>query len=493
MRKLLVFTALSLLFVGFMFEPFPTLANEGMDSNDLKSDIAKIIKGDDLNDITVPKFDKLNEALHKNESQDHISLLGEIYENEPNDDFPQANNIRKDDIIIGQFNWSQDVDVYKIQINKTEDLYVLGSTEYTFNDLGYLLFDSRQEPVYPDEWVSDETDDIQAYYALPAGTYYIATTDLYEYGGDGRYALMAVSDDSGEENYENVLRIAGNNRYETAVEVSKVGWPEGADTVVLARDSNFPDALAGAPLAYKHDAPILLNPKDSLQSAVKNQLKYLEAKNVIILGGTSAITSKVERELKQMGLNIKRIGGKSRYDTAAKIAAEIGDYDKAVIAYGENFPDALSIAPYAAANQIPILLSPKDQLPAETSTALKKVSHTIIVGGTNVISDKVKKGLASKNPVRIAGKDRYDTSVKVAERLPMSSEMITVATGENFADALTGSVLAAKFYEPIILVKKNNVPSPVTKYIQENGTWYFTVLGGEAAISQEAVGQLVSN
>lgn len=493
MKKVFFMAVAFILSLNCLLWPETTSAEEGMDSAKLKYEINKLSKEKQLDQTKYPNLSKLNKTFKKDQNSDEVNLLGELYEYEPNDDFPEANPIRLEDVVVGHFDWSQDIDVFKIQVNRNDDFFVLGSAEYSMNDLGYLLFDSEYQPVYPDEWVSEETEDIQAYYSLPAGTYYIASTDMNEYGGYGRYALMAVSGD-GEESYENVLRIAGNNRYETAVEVSKVGWPDGADTVVLARDSTFPDALAGAPLAYKNDAPILLNPKDSLQSVVKRQIKDLKAKNVIILGGTSAITSKVERELKQMGLNnIKRIGGKNRYATAAKIAAEIGEYDKAVIAYGGNFPDALSVAPYAAANQIPILLSPKDQLPTETKAALKQVSNTIIVGGTNVISDKVKNGLSSKNPKRIAGKDRYDTSVKVAETFDMSTEMITVATGENFADALTGSVLAAKYYEPIILVKKNEVPSPVLDYINNNGTWYYTVLGGEAAISREAVRQLVNN
>ncbi|MFP3441662.1 cell wall-binding repeat-containing protein, partial [Pantoea sp. SIMBA_133] len=55
-----------------------------------------------------------------------------------------------------------------------------------------------------------------------------------------------------------VERISGKDRYKTAIEVSKAGW-EKSDTVVLARGDEYPDALAGAPLAYKYDAPILLN------------------------------------------------------------------------------------------------------------------------------------------------------------------------------------------------------------------------------------------
>jgi putative cell wall-binding protein len=379
------------------------------------------------------------------------------------------------------------LDFYSLDVDETQDTYIYGTTLTTLNKLGYLLFTPEGEPVYPDEWLEDGSDNLQIYYSLPPGSYYLAATDLNMFGGDGVYGLTAFT---GEETMDNVYRISGKDRHETAIEISKVGWPDGAETVVLARDTTFPDALAGAPFAYQKDAPILLNPKDSLNGNVKERIKELGAKEVVILGGEGAISAKVAKDLKNTGLDVRRIGGETRYETAAKLAKELGFYDQAVIAYGGNFPDALSIAPYAASNGIPILLSPTDELANETKEALKSVTDTIIVGGKSAISDQVQKQLANTNPVRISGMDRYETSVNIATQLEMPGDIITVATGQNFADALTGSVLAAKYYEPIILVEKNKVPDPVRKYISDNGTWYYTVLGGEGAVSEKVVEEL---
>src|SRR5690606_27421362 len=69
--------------------------------------------------------------------------------------------------------------------------------------------------------------------------------------------------------YEKFDRIHGDDRYETSIEVSKAGWGKGSTShVIIAIGTNYPDALAGAPLAKKLNAPILLTKKDSVPSNV---------------------------------------------------------------------------------------------------------------------------------------------------------------------------------------------------------------------------------
>ncbi|MGM0854965.1 MAG: cell wall-binding repeat-containing protein [Bacillota bacterium] len=480
-------TGLFVFLLIFCFSVSPSLAAGTFDHRTIKEEIQSLSKKQSSTTLDDSTFTRLKEKMKGLRKTDEMRLMGEVYEKEPNDYPYQADHIRLDDVVLGTFGWAEDLDFYSLDIGETQDTYIYGKTLTTLNSLGYLLFTSEGEPVYPDEWLEDGSDNLQIYYSLPPGSYYIAATDLNMFGGDGGYGLTAFT---GEETTDNVYRIYGKDRYETAIEISKAGWPDGAETVVLARDNTFPDALAGAPFAYQKDAPILLNPKDSLNGKVKERIKELGAKEVVILGGEGAISAKVAKDLKNNGLDVRRIGGETRYETAVNIAKELGYYDQAIIAYGGNFPDALSIAPYAASNGIPILLSPTNELANETKGALKSVTDTIIVGGKAAISDQVQKQLAHTNPVRIFGADRFETSVNIATRLAMPGDIITVATGQNFADALTGSVLSAKYYEPIILVEKNKVPKPVREYISDNGTWYYTVLGGEGAVSQKVVEEL---
>ena len=183
-----------------------------------------------------------------------------------------------------------------------------------------------------------------------------------------------------------------------------------------------------------------------------------------------------------MKITYSRIYGENRYDTAAKIAGELDPYfsDTAFVTYGGNFPDALSVASIAAIQGSPILLTKTKELPAETAKALKNYNDTYAIGGTAVISSDVFKKLP--HPKRIAGDNRYDTSVQVIKQLDMPADFVTLATGQGFADALTGSVLAANRYEPIVLTQKNGLPTPVANLFQDKETMFYTILGGKDAV-----------
>lgn len=283
-----------------------------------------------------------------------------------------------------------------------------------------------------------------------------------------------------------VNRISGNDRIGTAVEISKYGWAKGSDTVIIATSANFPDALAGAPLAHLHKAPILLTQQDKLSDVTKNEIVRLGAKKAIILGGTVAVSDKVEKAIKALNIDVQRISGQNRYETAAKIANELGDFDTAIIVDGSNFPDALAVGPYAAQSGIPILLTKKNELPSETAEHLKGVNKTYVIGGPVAVHDNVVKSLPSAE--RIYGQNRYATAVEIAQTFKLDINQSIIATGESFADALTGAALAAKQGSPILLVQKNKVPEalvPILSNIKEA-----IVLGGTVAISQNVVDQI---
>lgn len=467
----------------FSFANMDLVRAEGSTQLENYEDFKTFLKGNEevVPEKVIPKsFDgemgKLDEKLHPS-LKSHIQRA-ELIENEPNNSFDLADRIELEDIIYGQFYW-HDVDVYQIDIEQTDWLYVVGLSDYNVN-LGYALADEYGNVVDLIDYYEDEDGQVRGYPVTP-GTYYIVALDLDGGGSSGAYALSPILASSLE---NDVYRIYGDNRYETASEIAYTGWPSGSKTVVLARDNNFPDALAGAPLAYDLNAPILLNPKDYVHDSVKSVIRDLGVSDVVILGGTGAISSNVEKYLQNtMKLNVKRIGGDNRFETAAKIAEELEPYDSAVVSYGFNFPDALSIAPYAAVHHMPILLTNRDSLPDASKGALKTVDDTIIVGGPSVVSENVKKQLKSYHPIRISGANRYETSVNVVRDLGMQAEYMTIATGQNYADALTGSVLAAKWNEPIVLVQKNEVPAPVSSLIEDAGAHIFTILGGPSAVS----------
>lgn len=280
-------------------------------------------------------------------------------------------------------------------------------------------------------------------------------------------------------------RLGGQDRFDVAINVSKKGW-KTATTVILANWDAYGDALSAAPLAYKHNAPILLTKPNALNSRTKKEIQRLKPKSVIIVGGPISVSDKIVKELKSMGVSVKRISGKSRMEVADNIAKELGRKDRVVIADGFNFPDALSIAPYAARKGYPILLTnKKGTLNKSTKNIIDswKISQTIISGGPLSVSDTVYKNVP--NPRRFGGNNRYEVSSKIAKTYFSKSSSAFVTRGTVFADALTGSVLAAKKNAPMLLVKPNELPTTIRTSIIDTGINNFTILGGSISVSEK--------
>jgi subtilisin family serine protease/putative cell wall-binding protein len=321
------------------------------------------------------------------------------------------------------------------------------------------------------------------------GKYYIGVQDYYENWSKKAYTLEV------KQNLDQPARINGTSRYETAVEIAKQGWGNGSEAVVLAQGHDFPDALSGASLAFELEAPILLTRSNDLISATRNEILRLGAKKVYILGGPGAINEDVEKELKQMGLQVTRLAGTNRYQTSAKIAEKLlhlqgrASFDKAVVSYGRKFPDALASAPYAAQNGYPILLTKQDALPNEIRPIAKNVEQAYVVGGPGVVSDQVLSELP--NGVRFAGTNRYETAVEFIEGINIDTNEVIVVTGQAFADALTGSVLAANQQKPIILVRTNHIPDEIETLIDRHQPSSYTILGGYGAVNEEVGAQLL--
>lgn len=410
-----------------------------------------------------------------------FDLKGFIQENEPNNQFEDARETGIDYIAGGTLT-DQDQDIYKLEITEEQRLDFQARTEIYESPLRFQVdvYDQNFEKLTPD---SEETIDHYrgSFDHLKPGTYYFVVTDLNNINNGDFYYFSTFGE--GMFYYD---RLLGFDRYGTAVDIAKGTFREKeAAQVVLATGSDFPDALAGAPLAYAKDAPILLTKKDQIPDDVLDAFDYFGVNEVTIIGGENAVSKKVENKLKNdLSMKVTRIAGDDRYDTAAKIADELGgSSETAYVTYGGNYPDALSIASIAAMEGSPILLTKSNDIPEATSDALQNYSDSYAIGGKAVISDSVVNQLPDGE--RIAGADRYETSVNVAKELGVRLQSVNLATGVDFADALTGSVHAAVNNEPVLLTRPDRLSSPSKKLFEEYGTNSFTIFGGMNAVSTE--------
>ncbi|ART78175.1 hypothetical protein B4U37_19955 [Sutcliffiella horikoshii] len=281
-------------------------------------------------------------------------------------------------------------------------------------------------------------------------------------------------------------RVRGANRYETAIAISEKGWADGADTVVLVRGDAFPDALVGTPLAKKLDAPILLTKNNKIEDKTLAEIERLGASKVVILGGEAAISSDVSETLEKKGLTVERISGKSRYDTAVKVAEQVGGQkSRAFLVDGKKFADALSIASYAAKHGYPIFLTRQDSLPSETYQAIKGYREVVVLGGQGAVSSGVFSQLPNKQKTRIGGENRYDTAAEIAEYFGLDNDHLVVATGYDFADALSGSAYAVETDSLLVLTRKDHLPAETASIIKDREFKTSTILGGAEAVSDE--------
>ena len=295
-----------------------------------------------------------------------------------------------------------------------------------------------------------------------------------------------------------VKRIAGDTRIDTAIQLAKSEFNKKVNNVILSTADNYPDALSGSVLAYQQKAPILL--VGHTQEDRNKVLEYIKdnvnpAGNVYILGGTGAVGEDVVKQIKSMGFaNTIRLGGIDRYETSAKIA----DYLKAaqgtpvILVSGRNYPDALSVSSPGAVNQYPVLLVNNGDIDNYVKNVLSelKPDKIYIIGNEGVIRDNIKNNLEqitalkSDNIVRIGGDDRYKTSAAVAKYFNLPGQSICVTTGRNFPDALAGSIYAANFNAPVILVD-GSLNNDIVTYIKDKKLTGITVFGGNSAISKD--------
>lgn len=284
-------------------------------------------------------------------------------------------------------------------------------------------------------------------------------------------------------------RLAGPDRLGTAVKIAEAAFPTGADTVIVARADDFPDALAGAPLAYKLHAPILLAYPDKLDPAVRALIQKLGPKKIIVLGGSGAISAAVAAQLNGLA-PVERLAGADRYATAAAIARALGTTGRAMVASGENFPDALALAPVAARSGQPILLAPAASLDPEAARVLRElyVTATASAGGEGVLARALLDQLPS--PLRLAGADRYGTAAAVLEHYPPRGLSVLLATGEDFPDALSGGVLAASRGTDLALLPPAGPGTAILRVLAEAGIQAYIALGGSAAVADSLLASL---
>lgn len=311
-------------------------------------------------------------------------------------------------------------------------------------------------------------------------------------------------------------RLAGLDRYDTSTRVAQSAFPSGASVVLVANGTlaHFPDALAASYLAGYLKAPVVLTDGGSLATTATQLLQSLHPKAIGVIGGTAAVADSVLSQLGALGFPAYRIGGATRYDTAAAVAAvppksyvgtsglpggTVG-VPTAVVASGANFPDALVSGPMAYASAFPVEITDPAGLSSQTQQSLQAlgIRRVLIAGGTAAVSAAVESELTGLGivPQRFAGADRTDTAAQIAtyelQSLGYTNTGVGLARGDDPADSLSGGPLGGVFKTPILLTAN---PTVLGTY---SAAWLAAhsstlangvIFGGLAAVSQQVQDQ----
>ena len=268
-----------------------------------------------------------------------------------------------------------------------------------------------------------------------------------------------------------ITELTGSDRYETAVKISKEGWKNGSDKVVIINGDVSIDGIISTPLATTYNAPILLVEKNNVPNSVKSELKRLNPRDVIIIGDENAISKTTANQIKStVNASQTRLNGSNRYETSLLIAKEIDknhDVEKVYITNANGGEvDALTIAAKAGQDKQPIILTDKDSITDNTYKWLKSedLQNAYFIGGPQMISTNVinKVNDITKDNVtnnRVYGADRHETNANVIKKFYTDDELeaVLVAKSDVLVDALAAGPLAANLKSPILITPKTYV------------------------------------
>lgn len=296
--------------------------------------------------------------------------------------------------------------------------------------------------------------------------------------------------------------MMGSDRAQTAIQISKRGWPNGAKTVILVNGKELATGVIAGPLAAANNAPILLSFMNKVDQSTIEEMKRLKAEKVIVVGSTESILrediDKIEKNIPN--IYVDRVYSPSPQGLSTKIADRLLQEKKINTVYlaGEDaMVDMLSIASKAGNQRNPIIICAKDDISYDNLNWIKsnKIQNIFFIGGKERLSDKVVKKVGdaigrdlSQN--RIAGVDRVDTNSKVIDKFYNSNKFSLkafVARASAPIDAITVSAFAQRSDSPVILAG-NSVTAYQRKVLEPRSASLLYKVGGQ--ISENAYRQI---
>lgn len=198
-----------------------------------------------------------------------------------------------------------------------------------------------------------------------------------------------------------------------------------------------------------------------------------------------------------------RLAGSNRYSTSAVISQQIipdNGADAIVIVNGLDFADALAAGTLAEEVGAPILMvnGTNGEIDASVKAEIDRIdsnhdAKVYIIGGQKAVNPKAETALKSMGYTaekieRVFGNNRFQTAVKVAEKVDADTAFI--AYGLNFPDALGGGSAAMQNDGVILFTGKDALDADTKAYLNKEKFSKIVILGGTGVISPKVENEL---
>mgnify|MGYP003371017979 CR=1 FL=1 len=223
-------------------------------------------------------------------------------------------------------------------------------------------------------------------------------------------------------------------------------------------------------------------------AAAKGKTYYYKVKAISNLDENAASESSIVSAVcKAESAAVERFSGKNRYETAVAVADSlkktqgIDKFDSVIVAYGDNYADALAGSYLAKVKNAPILVVNEN---AETYVKnyidknVNKNGNVYLLGGEGVVSKRFENSLKGYNVKRLGGANRFETNLNILKESGVKNEDVLVCSAWSFADSLSASAVG----KPILLVD-TNLNSVQKAYLNGLSSKNYYLIGGTGAVS----------
>ena len=304
-----------------------------------------------------------------------------------------------------------------------------------------------------------------------------------------------------------IRRLTGKDRYEMSAVVSKELFPSGSDVPViyLLNGLKYPDALAAGPAAIEQGGGLLLVKPTAVPSSVSAELKRLSPDRIVVVGGTESISDSVLETVaaENPGSIVERLGGATRYDTAALVVRDAFPEAPPVVylTTGKNFPDALAAAPRAGRDGGAVLIvdGGASALPEPIAQLLGEWAGTTYVQGVggeaSLSAALLRQAAGILNPEypenalilpALSGKDRWAVAAAAdGDNADSINNTVYIASGLSFPDALTVGPLVGAGGDRLILSRQTCIPAAQHNAFSPVPLTEVVIVGGPATLGPE--------